>query len=256
MSKLTRGTLPFSAPVDSPFPAWPFDAQGNPRQTPRAEPTLLVQYTWALGIVSTAVTPIAGVVANLRRQIGDALAPAQRSVTVAMLWINQVAQFPLLALESLVDNPPTPGTIGIAVFQGVNWFLQFFPVVYNTYIFTRLEPLPHFGAWLRYVPMTDSEAKLLTVYGIFHAVLYTTQAIFAQAVQVPGSSSAQFATATAENWLRWLGNLAQTVPEIDTWMRKDPKIMVLNYVMVGVQTATAAARLGMLWHDQVAFAAH
>ncbi|HTQ92261.1 MAG TPA: hypothetical protein VMK84_22485 [Streptosporangiaceae bacterium] len=40
MSKLMHGTLPFSAPANTPFPAWPFDAQGKPvpRQAPAASP--------------------------------------------------------------------------------------------------------------------------------------------------------------------------------------------------------------------------
>jgi hypothetical protein len=38
MSKLMHGTLPFSAPANTPFPAWPFDARGKPipRQAPAA----------------------------------------------------------------------------------------------------------------------------------------------------------------------------------------------------------------------------
>jgi len=30
MSKLMHGTLPFSVPANTPFPAWPFDARGKP----------------------------------------------------------------------------------------------------------------------------------------------------------------------------------------------------------------------------------
>jgi hypothetical protein len=40
MSKLMHGTLPFSAPANTPFPAWPFDALGKPvpARPPAASP--------------------------------------------------------------------------------------------------------------------------------------------------------------------------------------------------------------------------
>jgi hypothetical protein len=85
MSKLMHGTLPFSAPANTPFPAWPFDARGKPipRQAPRSQPTVTVtvQLSWALGAVSSFLTPFAGWVANQRRLIGAAEKPDRRKPT-------------------------------------------------------------------------------------------------------------------------------------------------------------------------------
>jgi len=82
MSKLMHGTLPFSVPANTPFPAWPFDARGKPipRQGPRSQPTVTVQLSWALGAVSSFLTPFAGWVANQRRLIARPKSPIGASL--------------------------------------------------------------------------------------------------------------------------------------------------------------------------------
>jgi Concanavalin A-like lectin/glucanases superfamily len=245
MSKLIRGTAPFAGLTAPPLPAWPFDAQGDPRQVPRGDATAMVKVTWAFGAASTLLAPLVAVLATRRRLTAKTDTPAQRKIWVGTLWVNQLAQFPALALQPYVDGTGTTETAGIAVFQFLNWSIQFVPVVLNSYVLLR--PPVAVG-----VIMKESESDFLSAYGLVHLVLYTVQLMYAL---VAGAGDP--ANKTWENFLRFFGNMCQTIPEMDTLLGgADPRVMWLNYSAAGVGGAATVIRLGLVIKDQVAFAAH
>jgi hypothetical protein len=216
-----------------PAPIWPFDADGKlPQQTSRDLPTPSRDFllgTWGMGGSFLVLIAVSGVLGTIVKGLSAAqkLPGGARSglarVSLAFAWLFQLSQLPLEGFRRLhYIHGPASSWIEV-----LTWFTQFLPVTMDT--ITTARPASATGAGA----LRD---KVVGIYGLAHAIAFIALVCVENREDNP---------LDVDSGLKFLGNVASCVPEVDSLAELAPWVVVLDGISCAVWEGVSVGRFIM-----------